>query len=744
MQTTTTRSHHLRRLSSLASLTPRYPTPLLDWARVVSTRAQLQEVLDRLYALASPVDDQAFAALFHACARHRCLEQGEALHRYMLLNQNGPPDLFVSNHLVNMYAKCGDLEGARKVFDDMPHRNHVSWTALVSGYAQHGRGDECFSLFSGMLAHHRPNEFAFASVLSSCRECDGDRGRQVHALALKMSLNACLYVGNSLIAMYSKTSGRQGGFDEQKDEAWTVFRSMESRNLITWNSMIAGFELRGLGRLAIDLFAQMHTGGYGFDRATLLGIFSSLSGSSNASVGFALNCCLQLHCLTVKTGFTSEVEVTTALVKAYSDLGGDAADCYKLFLETNSHKDVICWTGIITALAEREPEESFFLFRQLLREGISPDWYTFSSVLKACAGLMTEKHALSVHCRVIKSGFDGDTVLANSLIHAYARCSCMASSKQVFDLMDSRDLISWSSMLKAYALHGQGKEALQLFVRMNFQPDSTTFVALLSACSHAGLVENGISIFDAMSTDYDVAPQLDHYACMVDILGRAGRVLEAQELINRMPMQPDSVVWSALLGACRKHGNAKLAKTAAIKLKELEPSKSLAYVQLSNICCSGGRFDEAGLIRSEMNRSRVKKEPGLSWIEIGNQIHEFASGGWRHPMRDKIYAKLNVFIGKLKELGYTPETCLALHDLEEEHKEEQLYYHSEKLALVFATMNESSLPTVIKIMKNIRICVDCHNFMKIAADLLNREIVVRDSNRFHHFKSRVCSCNDYW
>lgn len=488
----------------------------------------------------------------------------------------------------------------------------------------------------------------------------------------------------------------------------------------------------------------MHTGGYGFDRATLLGIFSSLSGSSDAGVGFALNCCLQLHCLTVKTGFTSEVEVTTALVKAYSDLGGDAADCYKLFLETNSHKDVICWTGIITALAEREPEESFFLFRQSLREGISPDWYMFSSVLKACAGLMTEKHALSVHCQVIKSGFDGDTVLANSLIHAYARCSCMALSKQVFDLMESPDLVSWNSMLKAYALYGQGKEALQLFAGMDFQPDSTTFVALLSACSHAGLVEDGICIFDTMSTDYGVAPRLDHYACMVDILGRAGRVLEAQELINRMPVQPDSVVWSALLGACRKHGNAQLAKIAAIKLKELEPSKSLGYVQLSNICCSGGRFDEAGLIRYEMNWSRVKKEPGLSWIEIGNQIHEFASGGRRHPLRDRIYAKLDVFIGKLKELGYMPETCLALHDLEEEHKEEQLYYHSEKLALVFATMKESSLPRVIKIMKNIRICVDCHNFMKIAADLLNREIVVRDSNRFHHFKSRVCSCNDYW
>lgn len=354
---------------------------------------------------------------------------------------------------------------------------------------------------------------------------------------------------------------------------------------------------------------------------------------------------------------------------------------------------------------------------------------------------------MAVHSQVIKAGFEGDTVLANALIHAYARCGNIALTKQVFDEMEFRDLVSWNSMLKAHALHGKAREALQLFWQMNLQPDPTTFVALLSACSHAELVDEGIIIFDSMVGKYGIVPQLDHYACMVDILGRSGRVLEAAELINRMPMKPDSVVWSTLLGSCRKHGKTSLAKLAADKLKELEPGNSLGYVQMSNIYSSSGNFNKAGLIRIEMKGSSVRKEPGLSWVEIGNQVHEFASGGRCHPEREVIFRHLEGFVGQLKEIGYVPETSLALHDIEEEQKEEQLYCHSEKLALAFAVMNERSLcygGRVIRINKNIRICVDCHNFMKLASDMLKKEIVVRDANRFHHFKGGVCSCNDYW
>lgn len=243
---------------------------------------------------------------------------------------------------------------------------------------------------------------------------------------------------------------------------------------------------------------------------------------------------------------------------------------------------------------------------------------------------------------------------------------------------------------------------------------------------------------------YGTAPQLSHFACMVDMLGRDGRITEAEKVIRSMPMEPDSVVWSALLGACRKHNETRLAQLAAEKLRELEPDNSLGYVLMSNIYCLGGSFKEAGHVRKEMKGFRVRKEPGLSFVDIGNWVHEFASGGRFHPQKEAIYAKLEGLLGRLKEMGYVPETNMAMYDIEEENKEEQLYYHSEKLALVFALMNSANDGGVIRIMKNIRICVDCHNFMKLTSSLIRREVIVRDLNRFHCFQDGLCSCNDYW
>ncbi|KAJ9166948.1 hypothetical protein P3X46_021637 [Hevea brasiliensis] len=722
---------------------------ILNEVRILSTCGCIDEALSLFFSASPPpplpYSQQTYATLFHACARHGYLQKGMYLHQHMLShNRSYSPSVFVTNHLINMYAKCGDLKYARQLFDQMPERNLVSWTALISGYAQQGQACECSRLFSDMLMHCRPNEFAFTSVLT-CG--DYEHGKQVHALALKIGLGASIYVGNALISMYCRCYNSSGSDSGDIDEASTVFETMEFRNLVSWNAMIAGFQLRKLGSKAVSLFSQMHSDGIGFDRATLVSVLSSLSESYNDSLHVGLKCCFLLHCLSIKSALVLQIEVATALVKAYSDLGGEFTDCHRLFLETGCFRDIVSWTGIITTFAERQPEEALFLFCQLHREGLAPDRYTFSIVLKACAGLGIERHAYAVHSQVIKAGFGVDAVLGNALIHAYARCGSISLSKKVFDEMRFRNLVSWNSMLKAYALHGQAKEALHLFSEMNVHPDSATIIALLSACSHAGMVEEGIKIFDSMLDTHGIFPQLDHYASMVDILGRAGRVVEAKVLISEMPMEPDSVVWSALLGSCRKHGETQLAKLAADKLKELEPRNSLGYVQMSNIYCSGGSYSEAGVIRKEMEGSRVRKEPGLSWIEIGNRVHEFASGGRRHPQREAICTRLNLLIGQLKGRGYVPETSLALHDIEEEHKEEQLYHHSEKLALVFAMMNEGSLHhdrSVIKIIKNIRICVDCHGFMKLASDLLHMEIVVRDSNRFHQFKNGMCSCNDYW
>ncbi|KAJ1390856.1 Tetratricopeptide-like helical domain superfamily [Sesbania bispinosa] len=329
-------------LRNLCTSTPE-PETIPRNIDALSTQANLEEVLSLLYTHThthSSLSLQAYASLFHACAKKKCLQQGMALHHYMLdKDPTIQNDLFLTNHLINMYSKCGHLAYARYLFDQMPHRNIVSWTALISGYAQSGLIRECFSLFSGLLAHFRPNEFAFASLLSACEEHDIKCGMQVHAVALKISLDANVYVANALITMYSKCfGGSSGGYDQTADDAWTMFQSMEFRNLISWNSMIAGFQFRGLGDKAIILFAHMYCNGIGFDRATLLSVFSSLNECSTFDdINIHLRNCFQLHCLTIKSGLISEVEVNGILSRLSS-------------FSVNFIVKILCQTGIHSQL----------------------------------------------------------------------------------------------------------------------------------------------------------------------------------------------------------------------------------------------------------------------------------------------------------------------------------------------------------------------------------------------------------
>jgi len=498
--------------------------------------------------------------------------------------------------------------------------------------------------------------------------------------------------------------------------------------------MVAGFLLMDQPGRSLELFACMHRNAVGFDRVTLLSVISS---------SCSLWQCSQILALAIKFCFDSEAEVATAFVKAYSGLGGDFRDCYRIFSAVTEH-DIVAWTAIITSCAEHEPEEAISLFHRLRQEGFRPDPYTLSAVVKACAGLATERYCSVFHSFILRSGFSDDTILSNALFHAYARCGSISLAESVFEKMAVHDIVSWNSIIQAYAAHGRGREALIAFERMNVPPDSATFVGLLTACSHGGLLHEGRNLFKTMSQVYGIDPVLDHYACMVDILGRAGKLEEAEDLIDQIPMEPDSVIWSTLLGACQKHGEDKIGRRAAWKLVELDPQKSAGYVMLSNIYSAKGSFGDAASVRKKMKEFGVKKEPGLSWIAVGNQVHEFSAGGRCHPQIEAIHVELRGLVDRLKEMGYVADTKSVLQEIEEEHKEERLLYHSEKLALVFGLMNASASQGHLRIMKNIRICEDCHKFIKLASKCVDKEITVRDSKRFHHFINGECSCGDYW
>ncbi|CAE6139657.1 unnamed protein product [Arabidopsis arenosa] len=351
-----------------------------------------------------------------------------------------------------------------------------------------------------------------------------------------------------------------------------------------------------------------------------------------------------------------------------------------------------------------------------------------------------------LHGRLVKGGYETGCFVGNALLLMYCKCGSIEEANDLFKEMAGKDIVSWNTMIAGYSRHGFGEEALRFFESMKregLKPDNATMVAVLSACSHTGLVDKGRQYFHTMTQDYGVTPNSQHYACMVDLLGRAGLLEEAHNLMKNMPFEPDAAIWGTLLGASRVHGNTELAETAADKIFAMEPENSGMYVLLSNLYASSGRWGDVGKLRVRMRDKGVKKVPGYSWIEIQNKTHTFSVGDEFHPEKDEIFAFLEDLDLRMKKAGYVSKTSVVLHDVEEEEKERMVRYHSERLAVAYGIMRVSS-GRPIRVIKNLRVCEDCHNAIKYMAKITGRLIILRDNNRFHHFKDGSCSCGDYW
>eukprot|EP00249_Psilotum_nudum_P023602 c28935_g13_i2 orf=32-1021(-) len=328
----------------------------------------------------------------------------------------------------------------------------------------------------------------------------------------------------------------------------------------------------------------------------------------------------------------------------------------------------------------------------------------------------------------------------------YGKCGSLDDARSAFDKIPERSIASWNAMIATYAQHGYGNDALRLFRLMQLEgvmPNKITFVSILSACSHSGLVDEGYRYFASMITDFGVVPTTDHCVCMIDLLGRAGRLDEAEEFVNRMSFQPRAVGWMTLLGACKIHGDVELGKRAAEQVLDVEPQNAAVYVALSNVYAAVGMWDDVEDVRKLMVERDAKKEPGCSSIEVGSHVHEFSARERLHPQIEEILTELKRLNAQIKEEGYVPDTKLVLHDVAEDQREYLICQHSEKLAIAFGLI--STPPgTLLRITKNLRVCPDCHSATKFISKITAREIVVRDSIRFHHFQDGECSCGDYW
>lgn len=436
---------------------------------------------------------------------------------------------------------------------------------------------------------------------------------------------------------------------------------------------------------------------------------------------------------------------STAMISGYSKHG--QIEDARLIFNQMVEKDLVCWSAMISGYAESDwPQEALRLFNEMQVLGITPDQVTMLSVISACAHLGAMDQANWIHIYVDKNGFGGALPVNNALIDMYAKCGSLERARRVFEKMPRRNVISWTSMISAFAMHGDASNALSFFNRMkddNIEPNSVTFIGVLYACSHAGLVEEGRRIFSSMINEYNLAPQHEHYGCMVDLFGRANLLSEALKVIEAMPMAPNVVIWGSLMAACRVHGENELGEFAAKQLLELEPDHDGALVVLSNIYAKERRWDDVRKVRNLMKNSGIFKERGCSRIELNNELHEFLMADKNHKQAGKIYEKLDNVVSDLKLAGYAPNACSVLVDLEEEEKTEVVLWHSEKLALCYGLIGQHN-SSIIRIVKNLRICEDCHTFMKLVSKVYGKEIVVRDRTRFHHYKDGVCSCKDYW
>eukprot|EP01018_Ginkgo_biloba_P019045 Gb_02375 [translate_table: standard] len=671
----------------------------------------------------------ACASLLQKCTNLSDLSQ---LHTYMI--RTGPDqNIKLITTLVRMYSMYGSMVSARKLFDKTHERDVFLWNVMIRGYARNGPCEEALLLYYQMQqAHIPPDKFTFTFLLKACAGLSAlKEGMEMHNHIVKTGFDSDVYVGHALIYMYTKCG--------RIDCAHHVFDKMFQRNAVTWTVMIAGYAQNGHASKALALFDEMLLADVKPDVVTIVSVLPACAHLGDVQQG------KWIHGYIVKSGFMVNVFVQTALIDMYAKCGTmDAA--HRLF-DNMSTRNVVSWSAMIAGyLQNGNGNEALTLFHQMQLRSVIPDSVTMVSVLSACAHLGALQQGKRIHDYIIRSRFESDLSLGNALIDMYAKCGRVDIARQLFDKMSERDVISWSSMIDGYGMNGHGEDALALFSQMrqtDVRPNHITFVSVLSACSHAGLVDEGWQYFDCMIQDYCIKARVEHYACIVDLLGRAGRLGEAQSFIDKMPVEPTAGVWGALLGACRIHCNVELGKQVAECIFELEPDNAGYYVLLSNIYAAVGRWEEVANVRRIMKDRGLKKTAGYSWIEINNMVHAFLAGDRSHPQSDKIYAKLRTLARQMEEAGYVPNTNFVLHDVEEEVKERMLCVHSEKLAIAFGLTNTIS-GTPLLITKNLRVCGDCHTATKFISKIVRREIIVRDANRFHHFKDGLCSCGDYW
>ncbi|KAL3838192.1 hypothetical protein ACJIZ3_022783 [Penstemon smallii] len=645
---------------------------------------------------------------------------------------------FHQNHyLLNIILKStfhfNNPNYATAVFSQTHSPNIFLYNTMIRGLVSNDCFNHAIEFFHSMRKEgFLPNNFTFPFVLKSCaRNSDFKLGVNVHCLVVKAGFDSDVFVNTGLVGFYSKLNSLE--------DAHKVFDDIPEKNVVSWTAIMSGYIGARRFREAIDLFKKSLDMGLRPDSYTLVRVLSACGQLGDLEAGE------WIHKYVVDIGMGTNVFVNTCLVDMYAKCA--SMEKARAVFEEMLEKDIVTWSTMIQAYAANNlPKESVELFHRMLKHDVKPDCYAMVGVLSACSKLGALELGEWASSFKDKNEFLSNHVMGTAIIDMYAKCGKMPVAWEFFNGMKEKDVIIFNAVISGLGMCGNVKAAFSCFgllEKYGLKPDENTFLGLLCGCTHAGLVDDGRRYFYSMSRIYSLAPTIEIYGCMVDLLARAGLLKEAHQMINTMPMKANAIVWGALLGGCRLHKDTQLAEHVLKNLIGLEPYNSGNYVLLSNIYSANKKWDESEKIRSIMNEKGIKKVRGYSWIEVDGIVHEFLVGDTSHPLSDKIYDKLIELAKELGAAGYMPSTEFVLFDIEEEEKEQFLGCHSEKLALAFGLI--SIKPNdVIRVVKNLRVCGDCHTAIKLISKVTRREIIVRDTNRFHHFMDGSCSCGDYW
>ncbi|GFQ04239.1 pentatricopeptide repeat-containing protein at3g49170 chloroplastic [Phtheirospermum japonicum] len=599
-------------------------------------------------------DGFVYSAVLQSCIGLNSLDLGKTIHAHIIMRGFGS-HVVVSTALLNMYAKMGKVHEAYKVFDSMVEHNDVSWNAMISGLTVNSLHKEAFDFFLNMKKKgFVPDMFTLISVSKAVGMLgDVEKGKRVHECVLESGLRDNVRVGTAVIDMYSKC----GRILDARCVFDTGFADCGVNG--PWNAMISGYTFCNCSEQALQLFVEMRRKNVKTDIYTYGSVFNAVAKLKRLGLVkevhgvFLRSCC----------DFLTDLSVNNAILDAYAKCGS-LEEVNKIF-DNMTQRDIVTWTTLVAGFSQCfKFDEALVVFSRMRDEGFAPNNFTLASVLTSCANLCHLEYGRQIHGLVCKLGFETVSYVESALIDMYAKGGNIKEAEAIFSRISNPDVVSMTTILSAYAYHGFAARALWIFERMgqtNVKPSDVTLLCVLSACSHAGLVDQGLYYFRSMERDYGLVPKMEHYACVVDLLCRVGRLDEAYGFITKeMAVEPDEMVWQTLLAGCRVHGNVELGKIAADKIMSLCPEHSSTYVLLSNTYMETGSFREGDDVRKVMREKGVRKEAGWSWILVKGRVHKFYAQDNDHPRRDDIYDKLEEMRMNMKALGYVPDFKFAL------------------------------------------------------------------------------------